>query len=527
LVEARARLEHLMVRAPDERRLLMLLGAAALAVLAARLALVAPTFLHANFHGRPIVDSILDYPAFQMGRQETFGQFGFIALNAIARVFGRRFEVLVVANQVFAALTLFAIAWTTYRWTRRAHAALFAMAAGALHVAVARVAGSEDAHNLAVLLGWIALLTMDVFAERKSRLALAAATVSLALMIHTRQTMYVFLPCAYGLALARDRSAWRRPELWASALVIAGVLFARARGTFTSSSEQTSFVVIGMILATPRLLGDILVHHPFADVVRFGPFPTLLLACGAVVAWRRGGVERAVVGACALCFVTSVATPWHTPGVEYAFRLPAMSLALALAGIGGAWIAERLRARAVRATLAAAVALAPLGTRSARELRAQSADFLEYAFVRAHTSELPRAAALVELARDPRRPSYSPPYGLLHRAGVVIARDDGHHAPRLFLAGVQCWGWSMGELLGIGDDPRAVTHEQLATWGPVAVDGALERLTIPRTMRPDCARLLEHARPLGTRGEVAHPTQDIPFVLYGVEAVPIQWYELD
>jgi hypothetical protein len=266
--------------------------------------------------------------------------------------------------------------------------------------------------------------------------------------------------------------------------------------------------------------------------VRFAPPVTLLAVCGLGHAWCERGVLRALVVAFAFCFAVSLPTAWHTPGVELAFRLPATTLGIVLAGIGGGWLAQRIADRRVVLALALATGLAPLAAPSFGELRQQSADFLEYRWVRGAAAEWPRVLVLVELPPSPSRPSYSPPRGLLARAGIAVYRegelDPSAEAavPRVFLAGVQCWAWSMGELIGVGDDPAKVDRALLAKWGGAVVRGDLRGLDLPRRRRPECDALLAHAQPIGPAGSIAHPTQDEPFALYGVDSLPIRVYRI-
>jgi hypothetical protein len=499
------------------RRFAAQLGLATLVAAIVRLILARPTFLHANFHGSMLVEAILNFPEGSGGRDRTYGHFGFLLLGLVARLFGRRFEVVCAANQLFSAATLFLMAWMAYRYTQDRRSAWWVLALGWLHVAMVRVAASEDAHNLAVLLGWIALFGLDVYAESKKRLWLLVATLAIVAMIHTRQTLYPLVPCLYGLALARGgRGLWRRGEFLASLAAVAAAVALRVITTLSVPSEQTSFIIIGLILATPRLVLHILVHHPLFDIFRFHPLVPVLLLAGAWIAWRRGGPLRASTLSFALCFLVSFATAWHTPGVELAFRLPAVSLGILLCGVGGAAIFTRW-------ALIAVAALVPLCLPSFHELRQQSADFLEYRFAEEAASQLPREFVLVTPSVSRSAPSWTPPLGPLRRAGVNVTvggRDPS--LPRLFLSGVECWGWSMGELIGL-DDPAKVTREQLSEWGTAVVDGDLSRLKLPDHIRPEC----QTGTPIGPEGSIDHPLQDEPFVIYGVDSIPLRFYRLD
>lgn len=511
-----------VARQLTERAFAAAIVAAAALVAIARALVVTPTFLHANRHGGPIVEAILGAPSSAMERVKTFGRFGFLALGAIAALLGRRFEVVCAANECFAAATLVLIAWTAYRWSGSRWAAAFTLAAAALYVPIVRVAVSEDAHTLALLLGWLAIVSLDVHARTRDRAALVAATLALLLMIHTRQTLYVFVPCAYALAWTRAGRA-ARLELYASAGFVTAVVASRASVTFGTSSEQTSFVMIVRLFSIPRLMLTALVHHPLFDVVRFGPALTLLFAAGALWALRHGGAARVALGGFALCFVVSLPTAWHTPGVELAFRLPALTLALALAGCGGARLVAHLHDRRLRLACLTAVLLAPLAGRAFGELRRPSADFVEYRFLRALAPTLPRELALQTLPVDRSAPSYRFPVGLLERAGIhVLAPQPGSTTPTFFFAGIQCWGWSMGELIRLGDDPLRLMGPALTDLGVAAVQGDLAHAQPPARMRPECARLMARSRPFGRTGAIVAPTQDPPFVLYGVDPIPLE-----
>ena len=73
-----------------------------------------------------------------------------------------------------------------------------------------RVAASEDAHNLAVLLGLTGIFGLDVYATERRRAPLVAGVAALLLMLDTRQTLYVFAPAAFLLAWARGGRPLRR-----------------------------------------------------------------------------------------------------------------------------------------------------------------------------------------------------------------------------------------------------------------------------------------------------------------------------
>src|SRR5262249_1874228 len=111
-------------------------------VLAARLLLVTPSFLHASWHASGLLEGVFGFPH-DATHRATYGQFGFLALGALASVFGRRFEVVVACNQVFGVLALGLLAQYARRVSRSEVAAYAVLALGALAPALFRVAASE------------------------------------------------------------------------------------------------------------------------------------------------------------------------------------------------------------------------------------------------------------------------------------------------------------------------------------------------------------------------------------------------
>lgn len=84
----------------------------------------------------------------------------------------------------------------------------------------------------------------------------------------------------------------------------------------------------------------------------------------------------------------------------------------------------------------------------------------------------------------------------------------------------------LGELLGV-KEPSAVTRDFLRAWVPVLFGGEPvgARVTAP-PMRPECEEIVRRGRPIGPRGEIVAPAQDIPFVLYPAQRIPLQFVEL-
>ena len=119
------------------------------------------------------------------------------------------------------------------------------------------------------------------------------------------------------------------------------------------------------------------------------------------------------------------------------------------------------------------------------------------------------------------------PYHLFEEAGVTVYRS-GNHGPRLFLHGVYCRAYSLVELFGAqhGYDLFAMAPEQrrrmFAAFGRTDSQG----FAVPAEDRPECRRLLEGATPIGDPVRIAATPHDPPFVMFGVDAFDVQFYEL-
>src|SRR5581483_2969478 len=192
----------------------------------------------------------------------------FIVLGALARLFGRSFTTVVVVNQVVAVIGLGFAGWAAARWTGRRECAPLVVLLGALAPALARVAGSEDAHNLAVAFGCVALVAMDVYAVERERAALIVAAAAAALAVSTRQSMYLWAPGVFALGLWRGGWALLgRAEFLAAGALVAFTLGVRV--TSTLESEPSAVTLIFPMFSSPHLLAALIRHHPLFDVGRF------------------------------------------------------------------------------------------------------------------------------------------------------------------------------------------------------------------------------------------------------------------
>jgi hypothetical protein len=509
-----------------------------------RCGLVRPTFIHANFHAGALLDSVLRFPR-EASHRSQYGQFGFLTLGALAALFGRSFETVCAANQVFGALTLVALGALARRCVdvRGWMAAATTAAVALLHPGLLRVAASEDAHNLALLLGVVALLAMDVHLVTRQRWALVAATCALVLMVNTRQTLYLFVPLIYLLALCRRRAReLLQPTFLASTLVVVAASAYRVGATVGDSGDRVTLEALPVVLSTPSLVGMMLRFHPLLDVGRFGPAGTALVAVGLWRCLRRAGVTRALGLWFLVIFVTTLPFGLPTPGVEFGFRMPAFGLAAVVAGVGGAWIFDAVLRRTTKVsavwTAAAGalggIALLPVVTPSWSSVRTVAADFEEYQFIRDVAPSLPRDVVIARLPAQEPMPSYSMTESAVAGAGLhyrivdvqrLTLADFGR--PVLFLAGVQCWGYSLAERAGVDVHSPGAVAELLRRFGPLLLgrepwtSGPIP----PPGPRPECAALMERASPVGPRA-LKHPTQDVPFVIYREDPLPLQFYAL-
>lgn len=514
--------------APHGARLAVATIALAAGALAARLALTQPTFLHANFRGAPLVDQILVFPqaADSLGH---YGQLSFLVLGAWAKLAAwtklgaPSLETVAAANQTFAAITLGLAGWVTARWTGRAWCAPLVVVVGALQPALVRVAASEDAHNLAVLFGWAALLAMDVYATARDRAALAAAVMATALMVLTRQTLYLWAFAVVGMAVARGGWAiLRRLEMRiATALVLLAVAI-RVGTTF--SGEPTQVVLPAVMFSSFGMMLDLLRYHPILDIARYALLLLPLELLGIVAIARSSPVRRGYFVFLGAVFALTLPFGFPEPGVECSFRLPVMTLVLVAAGAG----AEVLfRAGWTGRALLLAAAASPVALPTWGMLRARSPQLAEYLYLRDAVRLLPERFVFVDILPHEPMPSYRVPDHALRRGHDVwrfeldrISAVD-RTGPVFFLAGVQCRAWSAAELAGLrGDDLSfAVIREYFRA--PVA-HRIFRDVRAPDTIRPECAKILAHSVPVGEPMYIEHPIEENPFALYGAAPIKVQ-----
>jgi len=207
-----------------------------------------------------------------------------------------------------------------------------------------------------------------------------------------------------------------------------------------------------------------------------------------------------------------------TPGVELAFRVPVIALAVLLGAVA---FAESAAPRWVQLAGALGCLALPLVFPARALLSWQATDYLDYLALRERVALLPPAVTVVQLPSED--PSWQPPLHLFRQRGIdarlaPIANAQDPQRPAVLVAGVQCWGHALGEGLD-------VTFENVrALLGPTfervyAHDVDPRRDGVSAVLRPDCARFIEGAERVGTEVELP-VTQDAPFATYAVDRVP-------
>lgn len=525
------------LRQPDPRTRThpALLGAAALFVVAmiVRGVSVEPTIIHADVVGPEVVDCVLQSPSPCAGRGASYGRYGFLLLGSLTRPFGDDLSAVFRANALVGALNVALLAVLAHRLSGSPYGALLAVAVAGTNPVFMRVAGSEDMHNVGLLLALVALIAMDVFAIRRRTGALVAATLALCLLIHTRQTFYVFAPCAFLLGVARGgRDLPRSRAFWMAGVIVVAVLAARILANAASGGLVQQMVGV---FAELLLLPTILRHHALFDAARFGVLPILTVA-SLVWAWRGDGVARAVLVVFGLNFVLTYPCGMQSPGVEFAQRLSVVGCGALLVAIAGAAVLEGrvpLSSRPMAGLVAGLVlTVLPPFFPGWRVLRVRTPIHQEYVAVETAAAALPPAFTLVRVPTADATVHGSARYaGLLARLGKdvrVVPASALADAPRpwVFLEDVECWTYSFRELTGAGDDHPTGPMREIR-WDKVIFARMVSPVRPVAGLRPECRPFAGEWRVIGPGALIHEPEDDPPFLFYASGEVPVQFYELD
>lgn len=524
------------LRWPDARTLRhpAILGAVALFVgsMVVRALSVEPTLVHADVVAPELVDCVLEAPRVCTSRGASYGQYGFVFLGTLTRAFGEDLSAVFRAMAIVGALNVSLLAVLAHRLSGSPYGALLAVAVAGTNPVFMRVAGSEDMHNVGLLLALVVLIAMDVFAVTRRNAPLVAAVLAMGLLIHTRQTFYVVAPCAFLFGVARGgRDLLASARFWGAGVVVAAVLVARI-----VASPAAGGLVQQMtdVFAHAVLLPTIVRHHALLDVARFGLLPVLTVAA-AIRAYRDGGVARAVVVALALNFVATYPCGLPSPGVELAQRLSVVAFGALLVALVGATGLERRVAQSCRAAagLGAAVVLAVLPPffPGWHMLGVRTPIHQEYLAVESAAPALPQAFTLVKAATAEATVHGNARYaGLLRRMGKdvhVVPPSELAAAPRpwVFLEDIECWTYSFRELTGAIDD-RPTGPMREIRWDKVLFGREVSPVQPPAGPRPECRPFQRDGTPIGPRVGIRDPEDDPPFLFYARGVVPIQFHEV-
>lgn len=488
---------------------------------------VVPGFIHADLLGPPLMDQYLDFPAEPTFRP-THGQFGYFALGAIATAFGGREADLFFVMQGVGLVDVALIGLLAMRYSGSHMALPLGIGFGLTHPVLLRVGGSEDVHAFGLLLALAALVAVDSYAVARARAPLVVAVVLLGLLVHTRQSFYLFVPFAPALAMARGGRELLRDKAFLAATGILATLFVE-RAVETSTAEGSALPNILAVVFDPHLAPAILENHVLVDLPRFGP-SVVAFFVGIVWAARAGSLPRVLLALVLANFVATYPCGFPSPGVEFAQRLPVFGPALVLGAWAIADVLTKLRASRTTPALAVVVALSlllPPVLPGSATLRQRTTDDREFHVVMALASSLPPAFTLVVHPSPAILRGASRYAGALRRRGkrVRVEVADGPSTspePRIFLEGVECWSYTFTDLTG----SRNGLGGGAVDFAPSLFAHAVTPIRPPSTMREECRRWLRGSTPVGPTRALGHPIDDPPFLYYAVDPVPVRFHRL-
>jgi hypothetical protein len=504
-----------------------------------RFAFVEPAFVHANFHGPALVESILSFPDPNVHRVE-YGHGSFFVLGLAAATFGRTAETVFHANAIVAALTTVPLAFVAAHWAGRSEAAVYAAAAWATSPLVARLACSEDSHVVATALALAGLAAIELGSSLGSRSFLAAGVAATLAAILTRQTLYPW-PCFLAAVLVERRLRERRGLGWIAigiaivALMIPTLLLAAA--TVREASNDVLLLAWKFGLESPRRALAMIVEHPLLAVRQLSPLVTIFGALGIVTVARRSSIRLSLVVSFAVMMLVTLPFVLPSRGVSWSFRLPLYALAVVLTGSGVAAfdrvITERTRWLRHR-TLGLALGAALLGAigRGTLDNRKPSAELAEYRALRTAFASMPSPfVAVTAGVRDPA-PSDKLTESIASRFGVKVVgpEDSPPRGSWIFLEGLGCHAFSVIELFEESGTPGDERYVRMidAALDPARGFGT-ELVQRPSSMRRECrdleAKLVAGAHPPSIRDGPELVVEDgPPMVLFDAGRIRLRFF---
>lgn len=293
---------------------------------------------HVDLKGGGLIDDILGFPH-PATFQPTYGQTSFFTLGLLASLAGT-VRSIVTANALIGAALVPIAAMLVHRWTRSVAAAMAVAVLIAFNPAFVRVAASEEARNIAVVLLFSSLLAMDIYARRRESVdAIVAVMLLLILTAWSRQDVIPLLVIPFVLLI--ERAGWRsvlRFEVMATAII--GVIAAVMAAWFSVVNHRNGDGTLAAIFGEPLIVllamgrGFIAEPHPLISSL-YAPFPLpLLVLFGLIRIWTASTVRVTLCVALALSYwLTALAWAWG-PGAQAPMRLPVLGFALLLAAIG-------------------------------------------------------------------------------------------------------------------------------------------------------------------------------------------------
>jgi hypothetical protein len=514
------------VRERRSTRTMAIATAAVAAIALVRGALTRWSLIHAEFCGTEILDGVFAWPTRSVMH---YGVFHSLVYGGAMRLVAPDLATVAALNELLAAATLVLMAILAWAWTGSRLAGIAVVSVGLLHPVVMRVAGSEEGHNLAVLMGFVALAAVEAYRSTPRRTRLVALACAATLMIDTKQIMVASLPCVALLGYLRAPPGHRRAVLLAVSAALP--MFAMR---LLDVVHRTYDYSVGQRLQ-PVALAIAVETHPLLDPR--GPIYVFLPLFAAGLVWlSRWGREGRAIIACVGWLFFSTLLLMEGQAVTMTFRLPVLTLAIVVEGIG-AWVLVRAVATRVAGAVAAGgvtaallllLAVSPLVEPGFGVVREVSSQTREYDYLRGLALRLPPGVTFVTTRLGQRSPAF--PAHLFSRVGARVtrlsnlSRADFDRGPVLFLHGLECAAYYFQESQPPGFDPSKARR----SWQPgIGTFPLFQGVEAPEDPRPVCEQLIRGAAPWEAPQTVPTPRQrESPMTLYGHDMTTLQVFEL-